>query len=85
MIKLQTKVKVLCFAGLGEAIGKCVEIPVDSEISVSELRERLISTYPEHERSIRSCMIAVNHEYVTQETAIKTGDQIALIPPVSGG
>jgi molybdopterin converting factor subunit 1 len=82
---METKLKVLCFAALGETIGKCVEIPVEREISVSELRKQLIENYPEHKQSIQSCMIAVNQEDVTEETAIRTGDQVALIPPVSGG
>lgn len=29
--------------------------------------------------------IAVNHEYVEDDHLLKTGDEIAIIPPVSGG
>src|SRR5260370_14302896 len=30
-------------------------------------------------------LVAVNHTYVTVETTLKDGDEVALIPPVSGG
>ena len=29
--------------------------------------------------------IAVNHEYVGDEYGLKSGDEVAIIPPVSGG
>ncbi|SFJ29863.1 molybdopterin converting factor subunit 1 [Thermoflavimicrobium dichotomicum] len=79
------KLKILCFANLGEKIGKFLEIPVETELTVHQLRERIIKSYPQHQHTIEMCMIAVNHEYVTEETIIRKDDQIALIPPVSGG
>jgi molybdopterin converting factor small subunit len=30
-------------------------------------------------------MLAVNQEYATPETVLKAGDEVAIIPPVSGG
>ena len=30
-------------------------------------------------------MLAVNQEYATAETALNAGDEVAIIPPVSGG
>jgi len=30
-------------------------------------------------------MVAVNHSYVPPETLLHEGDEVALIPPVSGG
>jgi molybdopterin converting factor small subunit len=29
--------------------------------------------------------VAVNHTYVTPDAALHDGDEVALIPPVSGG
>jgi MoaE-MoaD fusion protein len=33
----------------------------------------------------RSCVVAVNREYVGEDVVIGPGDEVALIPPVSGG
>jgi molybdopterin converting factor subunit 1 len=30
-------------------------------------------------------MLAVNQEYASPETALRAGDEVAIIPPVSGG
>ncbi|HAL55197.1 MAG TPA: hypothetical protein DCP63_01645 [Bacteroidetes bacterium] len=32
-----------------------------------------------------SLMLAVNREYVSSEHPLKNGDEVAVIPPVSGG
>jgi len=32
-----------------------------------------------------ACRVAVNHEFVGRGDAIREGDEIAVIPPVSGG
>lgn len=75
--------KVLLFAHLKEQAGSAV-LEVDAAgKTVGELRE-----YLEAETALKSLegiMIAVNEEFATDETAIQATDEIALIPPVSGG
>lgn len=34
---------------------------------------------------VRSLAVAVNQEYARAETALHEGDEVALLPPVSGG
>lgn len=34
---------------------------------------------------VRSLAVAVNREYATPETELREGDEVALLPPVSGG
>ena len=34
---------------------------------------------------VDNTMVAVNHEYVDKTHALEDGDEVALIPPVSGG
>ncbi len=36
-------------------------------------------------RLLRSTRCAINCEYVSEETVVKHGDELAFIPPVSGG
>ena len=66
---------------LGNTLVK-VEIPEGS--SVQQLKEKLITTYPKMQE-LTSLLIAVNEEYGDEMQIIKAGDEIALIPPVSGG
>jgi molybdopterin converting factor small subunit len=48
------------------------------------LRNQLISAYPQL-RDLRSLFIAVNLKYANDEALLTENDEIALIPPVSGG
>ena len=52
--------------------------------SVQELRAVLYQKYPRL-KGLRSLMIAVNNEYAGEEDLLAEADEIALIPPVSGG
>ncbi len=52
--------------------------------TVDALRQALNERYPSL-RNIRSLMIAVNNAYAEDSLSIGESDEIALIPPVSGG
>ncbi|MEP0134188.1 MAG: MoaD/ThiS family protein [Eudoraea sp.] len=52
--------------------------------TVGELKSYLGSTFPELNR-LSSLAVAVNNSYATDDFAINSYDEIALIPPVSGG
>jgi len=56
----------------------------NTPISVAELKEGLFSKYPEL-RNLSTLSIAVNNEYAANETMVNSQDEVALIPPVSGG
>ncbi|MEB1807456.1 MAG: molybdopterin converting factor subunit 1 [Bacillaceae bacterium] len=76
--------KVLLFAQLEEIVGER-EIEIKSEpITVGQLKEVLLERYP-NLRSLDSTIVAVNEEYVKNDTLLKENDVVALIPPVSGG
>ncbi|SFJ62669.1 molybdopterin converting factor subunit 1 [Thermoflavimicrobium dichotomicum] len=77
--------KILCFADLGEKIGKNVEFPLETTITVRELREKLSEQYPLYQQQLQTCMVAINQTYAEEETVISPDDVVALIPPVSGG
>ncbi len=34
---------------------------------------------------LRRCLMAINGEYAEQDSKLKAGDELALLPPVSGG
>ena len=52
--------------------------------TVGDLRSSLLAKY-ERLKGLNSLMIAVNNEYAKDEVIIKGSDEIAIIPPVSGG
>jgi molybdopterin converting factor subunit 1 len=52
--------------------------------SIGYLKEMLEDKYPRL-KQLASYMIAVNNEYANNDQEIKQGDEIAVIPPVSGG
>jgi molybdopterin converting factor subunit 1 len=52
--------------------------------TVADLRVELLKNYPAL-AALRSLMIAVNNVYADDTTSLQEGDEIALIPPVSGG
>lgn len=52
--------------------------------TVGSLRRELGKRYPSLQE-IRSLMIAVNNAYAEDDLPIGESDEIALIPPVSGG
>lgn len=60
------------------------KITVSEGITIENLKERLLISYPKLQHHNNFSM-ALNTEYATDTTIIKSGDTVALIPPVSGG
>ncbi len=63
--------------------GKTVFFDVTGN-TVSDLRKALSAKYPALDK-LNSLFIAVNRAYAEDATTLKETDEIALIPPVSGG
>ena len=78
------KVKVLAF-GIAKDIfgGASVDINIDGN-TTTDLKTALEQQYPRL-KLLRSYMIAVNNEYAMDEGVLTETDEIAIIPPVSGG
>jgi molybdopterin converting factor subunit 1 len=75
------------FARLRELAGaEVATVSVPDGVSVAQLRATLDGTWPGEWASLaRRSAIAVNGEYATDDQTINIGDEVALIPPVSGG
>lgn len=52
--------------------------------TVADLRAELLRQYPQLV-GLRSLFIAVNSNYAEESAVLNENDEIALIPPVSGG
>ena len=80
------RIKVLFFSSLKEKLGKTSEeFKFTGNLSITELKNFLISKYPEGKDILNNSMFAVNEQYVDEKYLLKNGDTIAIIPPVSGG
>jgi len=78
------KVKVKTFGITRDVLGsREVDIVAEGN-SVADLRKHLLHHYPELIK-LRSLFIAVNQSYVEESQLLQEQDEIALIPPVSGG
>jgi MoaE-MoaD fusion protein len=72
-------VTVRLFAGLRERAGAArIEVELPDEATVADLLRTL-------ELAPRSCVAAINREYAGEASRIAPGDEVALVPPVSGG
>ena len=80
------RVRVLFFGVIKELIGRSHdEVDVRDGGSVRELLEHYESTSPELKKWFSSIALAVNQQYASPETILKPNDEVALLPPVSGG
>ena len=56
----------------------------DAEVqSVGDLLDKLYSGYPN--LNGKTFRVAVNHQFVELDFALSSGDEVALMPPFSGG
>ena len=80
------KVTVRLFAGYREAAGTAsVLLELADGATAGLLAERVIRLYPSIGADPSKLVVAVNQEYADHSRALKDGDEVALIPPVSGG
>ena len=79
------KYSINLFGITKEIIGSTlIEIEMQESVNVAQLLEKLKDDYPKL-RAIKSLLVAVNSEYAEQDLTLNVRDEIALIPPVSGG
>jgi molybdopterin synthase catalytic subunit len=74
------------FASYREALGKeQIEVETEEKTDISCLLNILKRDHPELGNLIEPVIISVNREYASYDTILKEGDEVALLPPVSGG
>ncbi|TPX60146.1 hypothetical protein PhCBS80983_g02022 [Powellomyces hirtus] len=91
-------IQVLYFAGARDATGipsETLSIPSgSSEIAVPAFIQTLITQHPKLSKVFSTAILAINNQYVDHEgrlleggesVTVKVGDEVAVIPPVSGG
>ncbi|ANA78941.1 molybdopterin converting factor [Paenibacillus glucanolyticus] len=84
---MSTTIPLLLFAGLADRIGTgslAFNVP-GLPLTAGELKSLLSEAYPHAKSQIATAFVAVNQEYALSNQLIQIGDEVALIPPVSGG
>lgn len=85
MIDIEMFIKILLFANLREQVGQGefeLELPAGSTITDALTALDDVTKTP---LSQMGFMTAINRHYVLRITELNDGDELALIPPVSGG
>lgn len=80
------RVTVKLFAAYQDAYGVpelVLELPEGE--SVASVRDRLIAEHPELIEWKDVTQFGINLEFVNADALLKDGDEVVLIPPVSGG
>ncbi|MDB4926143.1 MoaD/ThiS family protein [Mucilaginibacter sp.] len=79
------KINILAF-GIAKDIfgGPSVSLDLANDANISNLKYLLEQQYPRLKK-LATYMVAVNNEYALDGDTIHERDEIAIIPPVSGG
>ena len=77
--------EILTFGIARDIIGSSIlKIEMIEGATSDDLKRLILEQYPRF-IALSSLMIAVNAEYGNENIVLQEGDEIALIPPVSGG
>ena len=80
------RVRVLLFGVLKDIFQRSEELlDLSSGATVSDLLDHYRERSPEKGKVLQSLALAVNQQYASPKDALHEGDEVALLPPVSGG
>ncbi len=80
------EITVRLFARFRDLAGaESVAVAVPSGSTVAELRRRLALHWPASAELLTASAVAVNADYASDDRVVGPADEVALIPPVSGG
>ena len=79
-------VQVLLFAAARETVGASeVTLSMPLPANASQVLDALCAQYPALRPYAPSLRVAVNGAYALADETVNAGDEVAIIPPVSGG
>jgi molybdopterin synthase catalytic subunit len=79
--------QIALFAGLAERLNtRSLTLDIEaSALTVGELKELLKQRFPEHADLISISFMACNQAFAGDDRTVSASDELALLPPVSGG
>ena len=80
------QVRVLFFGILKDVLGREADaLSIDEGATVADVMEHYASQSPRVRDHLRSIAVSVNQDFAGAAAPLRDGDEIALLPPVSGG
>jgi molybdopterin converting factor subunit 1 len=80
------RVTVLCFARLRDLAGlREWSCDLPDRATVHDAWQALVTARPAADAMRAAISCAVNADFATMETPVHDGDEVAFLPPVSGG
>ena len=79
-------IKVLLFGAAADRAGTMeTELPVDEGVTLAEIWPLRGRRHPDLAPMRDTLAFAVNGEYARGDAGVSPGDEVAVLPPVSGG
>ncbi len=82
---MEEGVKVLFFGAAADAAGAREEEISANGVTLNELFSMLTHKYPALSPMRGTLAFAINNEYASMDETVSAGDEVAVLPPVSGG
>ncbi len=84
---MKIRVKLLAFSLLRDVLGREEHLDIEEGSTVAQLLDQLREKHPELAKIEEKTpvIILVNGRREEQSYRLKPGDEVALVPPVSGG
>jgi len=80
------RITIRAYASYREAIGSPrLQLDLPDATTAEDVWETLTGSYPKLRGLPRPSGFAVNEEYISGQSQLRSGDELVLIPPVSGG
>ncbi len=77
---------MLLFGAAADRAGtRETELPVDEGVTLAEIWSQLAEMHPGLAPMRDTLAFAVNGEYASGDAGVSPGDEVAVLPPVSGG
>jgi molybdopterin synthase sulfur carrier subunit len=80
------KIKLKLFAFFRQAFGASdVQYEIGTDATAQDLLDDIIFKHPTLEKSRNHVVITINKQAVHLDAPLHEGDEVAILPPVSGG
>jgi molybdopterin converting factor subunit 1 len=80
------RVQVLFFGQLKDLTGRSSEsLPLGDRATLGDVLRHYVREFPTLGKLSASLALSVNQEYASPDAPLRDGDEVALLPPVSGG